>query len=171
MGSFTKSRPKARRAAVLKKLKRLHTGEEVLYTGCRINCGGSQCVLRVRRRDGVVTAIEPDDHYNRGVGREDTVLSDLDLVKNRLQLRGCPMGWMFHKLASSPERILYPLKRVKGTKRGEGRFERISWDEALDLVAGKMKEIVERYGPYSIVTPYAPNARLERIFGLWGAGM
>ena len=155
MASVTKSRPKARRAAVLKKLKRLHAGEEVLYTGCRINCGGSQCVLRVRRRDGVVTAIEPDDHYNRGVGREDTVLSDLDLVKNRLQLRGCPMGWMFHKLASSPERILYPLKRVKGTKRGEGRFERISWDEALDLVAGKMKEIVERYGPYSIVTPYA----------------
>ncbi|MDO8700571.1 MAG: molybdopterin-dependent oxidoreductase, partial [Deltaproteobacteria bacterium] len=164
-------RPKAQRTAVVRKLKKLHAGEEVLYTGCRINCGGSQCVLRVRRKNGVVTAIEPDDHYNRGVGREDRVMSDLDLVKNRLQLRGCPEGWLFHKLATSPERILYPMKRAEGAKRGEAKFERISWDEALDTIAGKMKDCVARYGPYSIVTPYAPNARLERLFGLWGAGM
>lgn len=162
---------KSRRDGIIRKLKGLHADEEVLYTGCRINCGGSQCVLRVRRRDGKVTAIEPDDHYNRGVGREDVVLSDLDLIKNRLQLRGCPMGWMFHKLAYSPERILYPMKRAEGSKRGEGKFERITWDEALDLVANKMKEVVERYGPYSVFTPYAPNARLERLFGLWGAGI
>ena len=171
MGRSATGVSKTRRSAIVRKLKKLHAGEEVLYTGCRINCGGSQCVLRVRRKNGVVTAIEPDDHYNRGVGREDRVTSDLDLVKNRLQLRGCPMGWMFHKLASAPERILYPLKRVEGAKRGEGKFERISWDEALNLVAGKMKDIVARHGPYSIVTPYAPNARLERLFGLWGAGM
>ncbi len=61
MASVTHSRPKGRRAAIVRGLKKLHAGEEVLYTGCRINCGGSQCVLRVRRRDGVVTAIEPDD--------------------------------------------------------------------------------------------------------------
>jgi anaerobic dimethyl sulfoxide reductase subunit A len=81
------------------------------------------------------------------------------------------MAWVWHKLAYSPERILYPLKRVEGAPRGEGKFERISWDEALDLIAAKMKEIVGRYGPYSIITPYAPNARLERLFGLWGAGI
>ncbi|MBI2088793.1 MAG: molybdopterin-dependent oxidoreductase [Deltaproteobacteria bacterium] len=162
---------RTRRDGIVRKLKNLHADEEVLYTGCRINCGGSQCVLKVRRRNGKVTAIEPDDHYNRGVGREDAVVSDLDLIKNRLQLRGCPMGWMFHKLATSPERILYPMKRVEGTKRGEGKFERITWNEALDLVANKMKEVAERYGPYSVFTPYAPNARLERLFGLWGAGI
>lgn len=72
-----------KRDAVVGKLRGLHANEETLYTDCRINCGGSQCVLRVRRRNGVVTAIEPDDHYNRGVGREDAVLSDLDLIKNR----------------------------------------------------------------------------------------
>ncbi|HEX9146568.1 MAG TPA: hypothetical protein VGA09_20040, partial [Candidatus Binatia bacterium] len=71
---------KTRRNAIVRELKKLHAGEEVLYTGCRINCGGSQCVLRVRRKNGVVTAIEPDDHYNRGVGREDRDISDLDLV-------------------------------------------------------------------------------------------
>jgi anaerobic dimethyl sulfoxide reductase subunit A len=171
MKTATVLNAKARRSGVVRELKRLHAGEEVLYTGCRINCGGSQCVLRVHRKNGAVTAIEPDDHYNRGVGREDAVVSDLDLIKNRLQLRGCPAGWLFHKLASSSDRLLYPMRRVNGARRGEGKFERITWGEALDMIAGKMKQIVERYGPYSIVTPYAPNARLERLFGLWGAGM
>ncbi|MBI4492697.1 MAG: molybdopterin-dependent oxidoreductase [Chloroflexi bacterium] len=161
----------ARREAVVAELQRLHAGEETVYTGCRINCGGNQCVLKVRRRGGVATAIEPDDHYHPGVGREDAVVSDLDLVRNRVQQRGCPMAWVWHKLAASPDRILYPLKRVAGSRRGEGKFERISWDEALDLVAGKMQEMVERYGPYSIMTGYSPNTRLERLFGLWGAGI
>ena len=160
-----------KRETVVGKLRALHSDEETVYTGCRINCGAGHCILKVRRKNGVVTAIEPDDHYNPGVGREDAVVSDQDLIKNRLQLRGCPMAWTWHKLAYSPDRILYPMKRVEGSKRGEGRLERISWDEALDLVANKMKETVEKYGPYSIMTPYAPNARMERLYGLWGAGV
>jgi anaerobic dimethyl sulfoxide reductase subunit A len=161
----------AKREAVVGKLRALHAGEEAVYTGCRINCGAGHCILKVRLKNGVVTAIEPDDHYNPGVGREDAGLSDRDLIKNRLQLRGCPMAWTWHKLAYSPDRILYPMKRVDGSRRGEGRLERISWDEALDLVATKMRETVEKHGPYSILTPYAPNARMERLFGLWGAGV
>ena len=140
------------REAVVGKLRALHSGEETVYTGCRINCGASQCILKARVKDGVVTAIEPDDHYNPGVGREDAVVSDLDLVKNRLQLRGCPMAWTWHKLAYSPERILYPMKRVDGAKRGEGRFERISWDEALDLVARRFGEIKAEHGPDAMAT-------------------
>ncbi|RLI04774.1 hypothetical protein DRO26_03955 [Candidatus Bathyarchaeota archaeon] len=45
-------------------------------------------------------------------------------------------------------RLLYPLMRVG--KRGEGRWRRISWDEALDYIAKKLKEIKEKYGPESI---------------------
>ncbi|MBI2228825.1 MAG: molybdopterin-dependent oxidoreductase [Deltaproteobacteria bacterium] len=159
------------RNAVVQRLKALHAGEETVYTGCVINCGAGHCVLKVRRKNGKITAIEPDDHYNPGVGREDTVLTDADLVKNRLQVRGCPMAWVFHKLLDSPDRILYPLKRVEGSERMEGRYERISWDEALDLIAAKMEEMVEKYGPYSITTAYQPSPYLERMFGLWGAGV
>ena len=52
----------------------------------------------------------------------------------------------------SPERILHPLKRV-GPK-GEGRFERISWDEALDEVARRLWEVAETHGPQAIL-PYS----------------
>jgi anaerobic selenocysteine-containing dehydrogenase len=61
----------------------------------------------------------------------------------------------------SPERILYPLKRKPGARKGplpRGRehefFERVSWDEALDAIAVRLKEIGERYGSESIL-PYS----------------
>ena len=159
------------REAVVGKLKALHVDEEIVYSGCVINCGAGHCVHKIRRKNGKITAIEPDDHYNRGVGREDVVLNDTDLMKNHLQTRGCPMAWVFHKLIETPDRILYPLKRVEGSKRMEGKYERISWDEALDLVAKKMEEAVDNYGPYSITTAYQPSPHLERLFALWGAGI
>jgi len=53
----------------------------------------------------------------------------------------------------NPDRLLYPMRRV-GAK-GEGRFERISWDEALDAIARRFREIAESTdGPESIL-PYS----------------
>ncbi len=46
-------------------------------------------------------------------------------------------------------RVRYPQKRV-GVK-GEGRFERISWDEALDIVHARFREIIEHHGPEAIL--------------------
>src|SRR5271168_881861 len=52
----------------------------------------------------------------------------------------------------SPNRLLYPQKRV-GAK-GEGKFERISWDEALDTIAGRLETISNSDGPEAIL-PYS----------------
>jgi anaerobic selenocysteine-containing dehydrogenase len=52
----------------------------------------------------------------------------------------------------NPDRILYPLRRV-GPK-GEGRFERASWDEALDGVASRLQAVIEEHGPAAIL-PYS----------------
>ena len=52
----------------------------------------------------------------------------------------------------SPERILHPMKRVG--KKGEGNLERIPWDEALDLVATRFREVADRHGPQAIL-PYS----------------
>ena len=62
----------------------------------------------------------------------------------------------------SEDRIKYPYKRVdfdpKGKRntsnRGKSGYERISWDEALDIVAGEMTRIREKYGPAAITGLY-----------------
>jgi anaerobic selenocysteine-containing dehydrogenase len=77
----------------------------------------------------------------------------------------------------SPDRILYPMKRV-GAK-GEGRFERITWDEALDLIAGRFREVIAAHGPQAILPySYAGNMGLlsygsmdRRFFGALGASL
>jgi anaerobic dimethyl sulfoxide reductase subunit A len=144
---------------------------KTVYTACRCNCGGNQqCVIKAHVSDGKVISVEPDDRYNKNVGREDDVVSDADLLKIRLQRRPCVMGLAFHHYLTHPNRILYPLKREPGSVRGEGKYVRISWDEALDTIAGKMQESRDQYGPYSIFTPYA-NETAERLFSFWGAGV
>lgn len=52
----------------------------------------------------------------------------------------------------SPDRLLYPQKRI-GAK-GEGKFQRISWDEALDTIAERLQKVSDDYGPEAIL-PYS----------------
>lgn len=146
--------------------------DKVVYTTCMCNCGSNhECVLKAHIKGGRVVAVEPDDRYNTGVGREDEVLSERELIQTKLQRRPCTKGLVFHKYLYHPDRLLYPLKRDPNSQRGEGKYVRISWDEALDTIAGRMMEAREKYGPYSVITPYMPNASLERLFSFWGAGV
>ena len=52
----------------------------------------------------------------------------------------------------SPDRILHPLRRIG--RKGEGRFARISWDEALDLIATRFRAVIAAHGPEAIL-PYS----------------
>jgi molybdopterin guanine dinucleotide-containing S/N-oxide reductase-like protein len=61
----------------------------------------------------------------------------------------------------APDRVLYPLRRKAGVPKGPLKrgleheaFERVSWDEALDAIAARLKQIGDRYGPESIL-PYS----------------
>jgi anaerobic selenocysteine-containing dehydrogenase len=92
------------------------------------------------------------------------------------RLRGNPnhpitRGFLCGKVARylereySPTRLLHPQKRV-GAK-GEGRFERISWDQALDTIASRLQTISDRYGPEAIL-PYSYGGTLGFLNG---AGM
>ncbi len=148
-----------------------YEGAKAVYTTCNCNCGGnSHCVIKALVKDGKVVAVEPDDRYNRNVGREDSTLSEQDLIKNRLQRRPCVMGLAFHRYIYHPDRILYPLRRAPGSPRGAGNFVRISWDEAMDTLTRQMKETRDKYGLYSIFTPYS-NETAESLFSYWGAGV
>jgi anaerobic selenocysteine-containing dehydrogenase len=68
---------------------------------------------------------------------------------NAFDGKACSRGLSRVKWVYAKDRILHPLKRVG--KKGEGKFEAISWDEALDLVASKMKEAIEKDGSSSLL--------------------
>ena len=75
------------------------------------------------------------------------MLSEKELIKTHLQRRPCTKGLAFYRYLDRPDRIVYPLKREPGTKRGEGKYVRISWEEALTTIADKMKEVREKVWP------------------------
>jgi len=135
---------------IVERLKTKHSGEEVRYSGCYPMCHGGGCILKLRIKDGKIVCVEPDDLYNRNVAREDEVLNDLDFVKQRLQQRPCEVAYAFPEMINHPQRILYPLKRADWSpenpnpqNRGKSGFVRISWDEAISLIAEEIKRCIE----------------------------
>ena len=60
----------------------------------------------------------------------------------------CPKGLSATQFLYHPDRILYPI--MQEGKRGEGKWRRVSWDEALDFTASRFNEIREKYGPQAI---------------------
>ena len=60
----------------------------------------------------------------------------------------CIKGATIPEVMYHPNRVKYPIKRVG--VRGEGKWQRISWDEALDTIAQNLKRIKEKYGPEAI---------------------
>jgi len=147
----------------------------IRYTSCGFHCF-DQCVLKVRIRDGRILSVEPDDTIHPGTAREGEHSADELLNPSMVQYRPCPKGYAMAHALDDPRRVIYPMKRVG--KRGEGKFERISWDEALDTIAAKLVEVKEQFGPYSILhQPYSYmgwcSFPLSRWFGAgvaaWGA--
>ncbi len=91
-----------------------------------------------------------------------------------VKLRGNPdhpvtQGFLCAKVTSylereySAERLLYPQRRC-GAK-GEGRFVRISWDEALDEIASRLKDIAAEFGPEAVL-PYSYAGTMGYLNGL-----
>ncbi|MBI5506075.1 MAG: molybdopterin-dependent oxidoreductase [Deltaproteobacteria bacterium] len=69
--------------------------------------------------------------------------------------RGCQKGACGSVLMHSPSRVRYPLRRVG--ERGEDRWKRISWEEALDAVAVGLVDAIEKEGPQSVLCELGPN--------------
>lgn len=101
---------------------------KIIPTGACHDCGG-RCVFKVHVKDGVAIRMESD------TGPDEP------------QLRACARGRAYRKRVYDPNRLKYPMKRIGA--RGEGKFERISWDEALDTVAQQLIRVKETYGPLS----------------------
>lgn len=88
------------------------------------------CGLSVEVEDGIITRVRPGDFpdpADRGV---------------------CPKGLASRRMVYHPDRLKYPLKR--SGQRGEGKWQRVSWDEALTDIAARLQEIGQRCGPNSV---------------------
>lgn len=88
--------------------------------------------------------------------------------------RGCQKGCLHSEFMYGEEKIKYPLKRMG--QRGEGKWKRISWDEALTEIADKVLDIVQKYGPEYIAFTEGSNldgftqiSSLFRFAGFLGA--
>lgn len=67
------------------------------------------------------------------------------------------------EILSHPERLKHPLKRTG--ERGEGKWEQVSWDEALEAIAGKLNDAKQKYGPESFGVGLGEPKGLEFHFG------
>ncbi len=101
----------------------------IVKTYCaRMDHGG--CGILVHVENGQITKIEGDPHSptNRG-----TI---------------CAKGLAQIERLNHPDRLLYPMKRTG--EKGAGKWKRISWDEALDAVAERLRETIQREGEKAI---------------------
>ena len=103
-------------------VQRVHT-----YCGfCIARCGAVAVV-----EDGRFTRLEPDPSHPTGQAL-------------------CAKGRAAPELVYHPERLTHPLRRTRPKGDPDPGWERIGWDEALDLTAAAMRRVAERHGPQSV---------------------
>jgi molybdopterin-containing oxidoreductase family molybdopterin binding subunit len=121
--------------------------ESFVYTACPGWGDHDYCALKTIVKEG------------RIVRTEKVIYSGPEACEGHI----CQKGLLAGRQPYNKERLLYPLKRAG--ERGEGMWERISWDQALDEIADKMRQIIEESGPEAIVQWSLP-AGVPPSFGL-----
>lgn len=126
---------------------------------CWPDCG-SKGFNKAYVEDGVVVRM----------GTDDTIEDSW----NRPQLRACARGQSLRLWLLGADRLKYPMKRKhwepgggKKELRGKDEWVRISWDEALDILAGELKRAKEVYGNPSILAPWVGTIA-ARLLGAYG---
>lgn len=144
--------------------------DTVTWGGCHVNCG-SRCPLKLYVKDGTVVRVGNDND-----GTDDFGPGQI------YQMRSCVRGRTNRQRIYNDTRVQKPLKRVDGTKRGEGKYEEISWDQAIQEIGDIMTDIKSEYGNDAFYIQYgtgqlggtvskswAPdNTVFARMMNCWG---
>lgn len=129
--------------------------------GCSFQCAPCEYVV-----DNIAVRAKPADFFNE------------DSFSYNYNLRSCHAAknarWWFN----GPARIKYPMKRknwqpgggdnVNGELRGKDEWERISWDEALDMCASEITRIYNTYGPTSTISFISMGTGIQNVLNLMG---
>ncbi len=124
---------------------------------CWHDCGG-RCALKALVVDGTVVRLKTDDTHPDS--------------PDFPQQRACVRGRSQRAQVFAPDRIKYPMRRLHWAPgggdrslRGRDSWVRISWEEALDLVAGEIKRVRETYGNAAI---FNRGGEMKRTLNLYG---
>lgn len=133
--------------------------DEVRWGTHCVDCYPGNCPMRVFVKDGKVVREEQ-------AGSLPTIEQGVP-DGNPM---GCLQGACWNHSIDGPERIVYPLKRAG--ERGEGKWQRISWDQALSEIADAMIDAIEAHGPRSIAREGSPETAVVgptgRFFNVLG---
>lgn len=127
---------------------RVSDGTRTVFGYCSVNCEG-RCILNFHLKGDELLWVESDRSIDDAAG-------------NR-QIRACLRGRSIREWINHADRLSYPLRRVG--RRGEGRFERISWDEALDAIASNLSRVVQTYGNEAVYINFASGVMCANIMG------
>jgi DMSO reductase family type II enzyme molybdopterin subunit len=128
--------------------EKLHRDEwkwdKVTYGTHLVDCYPGNCLWRVYTKDGVVWREEQAAKY-----------PVIDATGPDWNPRGCQKGCSYSNAMYNPDRVKYPMKRIG--ERGDGKWKRISWDEAINEVAKNLVDAMQTNGPESIIYEPGPG--------------
>jgi molybdopterin guanine dinucleotide-containing S/N-oxide reductase-like protein len=139
--------------------------------------GGAPCA--VDYRDGKVIRIRPlhyDWKYERKALNPWKFVVRGKVLEPTFKSNPSPFSLAYKKRACSPNRIKYPLKRAdwdpngerNPQNRGKSKYHRISWDEAAEIIAGEIKRIQKKYGPYAIMAQVDGHGECKTVHAAHG---
>lgn len=138
-----------------------------VVTSCAHNCGSRHMLVAHKKGDVIVRLSTDNGTYQGDAYGTDT--------EEKPQLRACLRGRSYRVRLYSPERLLFPMKRVG--KRGEGKFKRISWEQAMSEIAERIAHLRDTYGPTALLdqsyagASYGVLHKSDQIEGLLGRFM
>jgi formate dehydrogenase len=119
--------------------------QEQVVTYCRV-CE-PLCGMVATVEDGRLTQLRPD--------------ADHPLSKGY----ACPKGIAMGEVHNDPDRVLHPLRR-----NADGGFDRVSWDEALDDIGGRLKAVISEHGSESVGWYFGNPGAFSYSHTLWVTG-
>ncbi len=143
--------------------RRMWRWDAVYWATHCVDCYPGNCPYRVYVREGRVVFEEPAG-----------TLPQVEPGVPDMNPMGCQKGACWSQLLTAPERVTRPLKRAG--QRGEGKWQEISWDQALTEIADHILDAIQEEGPDAIVLEGTPgeggllgNLPFHRLFHMLGA--
>ena len=158
----------------------MSNGEKTVVKGLSF-CGIAQDAntIQVDVKDGKIIRVRPlhfDWKYSREYLKPWKVEARGKVYNASMKSLIPPITLAYKNRVNSPNRIMYPLKRVdwdpngerNPQNRGTSKYKRISWDEALDIIASEIRRMYKQYGPGAILAQADGHGETKVIHGPHG---